>query len=72
MCTHIGQPFTKAGQWDRLVISCPSFPLTYWDKFIKKKVLEKFSGSYDKDKVSDLLGLGELEISRVIMNWLIV
>ena len=46
-----------AGQWDRLVISCPSFPLTYWDKFIKKKVLEKFGGQYDKEKVSGLLGL---------------
>jgi len=27
-----------AGQWDRLVISCPSFPSNYWDKFVKKKV----------------------------------
>jgi len=45
------------GQWDRLVISCPSFPLTYWDKFIKKKVVEKFGTQFDKDKVSNLLGL---------------
>ena len=29
------------GQWDRLVISCPSFPSKYWDKFIKKKVCDK-------------------------------
>ena len=32
-----------AGQWDRLVISCPSFPSNYWDKFVKKKVT-LFSG----------------------------
>ena len=30
-----------SGQWDRLVISCPSFPSKYWDKFVKKKVCFK-------------------------------
>ena len=31
-----------AGQWDRLAISCPSFPSNYWDKFVKKKVENDF------------------------------
>ena len=26
------------GHWDKLVLSTPSFPDMYWDKFVKKKV----------------------------------
>lgn len=43
--------------WDRLVISCPHFPMCYWDKFVKKKVLEKYGGQFERDTVSELLGL---------------
>lgn len=28
--------------WDKLVLSTQSFPESYWDKFIKKKVLFSF------------------------------
>ncbi|XP_077975839.1 ryanodine receptor 2-like isoform X3 [Styela clava] len=45
------------GQWDRLVISCPSFPSNYWDKFVKKKVVDKYGGQCGPDKVRDLLGM---------------
>ena len=39
-------------EWDRLVLSTQSFPDSYWDKFIKKKVfymflLVKVSKKYD-------------------------
>jgi hypothetical protein len=43
--------------WDRLAISCPSFPCCYWDKFVKKKVLEKYGGQFERESVSELLGV---------------
>ena len=32
--------------WDRMVISAKSFPCLYWDKFIKKRVRQKFSDQF--------------------------
>ncbi|XP_057661319.1 ryanodine receptor isoform X14 [Diorhabda carinulata] len=43
--------------WDKLVISAKSFPVNYWDKFIKKKVRQKYSETYDFDSISSLLGM---------------
>lgn len=43
--------------WDKLVISAKSFPVNYWDKFVKKKVRQKYSESYDFDMISNLLGM---------------
>ncbi|KAK4873043.1 hypothetical protein RN001_015072 [Aquatica leii] len=43
--------------WDKLVISAKSFPVNYWDKFVKKKVRQKYSESYDFDSISNLLGM---------------
>ncbi|XP_066971317.1 ryanodine receptor isoform X19 [Macrobrachium rosenbergii] len=43
--------------WDKLVISAKSFPNNYWDKFVKKKVREKYSETYDFDAISNLLGM---------------
>lgn len=43
--------------WDKLVISAKSFPVNYWDKFVKKKVRQKFSETYDFDSISNLLGM---------------
>ncbi|CAG9853862.1 unnamed protein product [Phyllotreta striolata] len=43
--------------WDKLVISTKSFPDSYWDKFIKKKVRQKYSETYDFDSISSLLGM---------------
>lgn len=34
-----------------------SFPNNYWDKFVKKKVREKYSETYDFDAISNLLGM---------------
>ena len=30
------------GHWDKLAISTKSFPDKYWDKFVKKKVTNRF------------------------------
>lgn len=43
--------------WDKLVISAKSFPVNYWDKFVKKKVRQKFSETYEFDSISNLLGM---------------
>ncbi|XP_076069948.1 ryanodine receptor isoform X2 [Oratosquilla oratoria] len=43
--------------WDKLVISAKSFPTNYWDKFVKKKVRQKYSETYDFDAISNLLGM---------------
>uniref|UniRef100_X1Z8I7 Ryanodine receptor n=1 Tax=Capitella teleta TaxID=283909 RepID=X1Z8I7_CAPTE len=45
------------GHWDKLVISTRSFPYKYWDKFVKKKVRNKYSEQYDYDQISTLLGM---------------
>lgn len=44
-------------RWDKLVISAKSFPVNYWDKFVKKKVRQKYSETYDFDSISNLLGM---------------
>lgn len=44
-------------RWDKLVISAKSFPGNYWDKFVKKKVRQKYSETYDFDSISNLLGM---------------
>uniref|UniRef100_A0A8D2LE34 Ryanodine receptor 1 n=1 Tax=Varanus komodoensis TaxID=61221 RepID=A0A8D2LE34_VARKO len=53
------------GQWDRLVLNAPSFPSNYWDKFIKRKVLDKYGDIYGRERIAELLGmdLSSLEIS---------
>lgn len=43
--------------WDKLVISAKSFPVNYWDKFVKKKVRQKYSDTYDFESISNLLGM---------------
>uniref|UniRef100_A0A183SSJ8 EF-hand domain-containing protein n=1 Tax=Schistocephalus solidus TaxID=70667 RepID=A0A183SSJ8_SCHSO len=43
--------------WDKLVLSTPSFPHMYWDKFVKKKVLKKFKEQYDHQQIINLLGM---------------
>lgn len=43
--------------WDKLVISAKSFPVNYWDKFVKKKVRQKYSETYDFDSISNMLGM---------------
>uniref|UniRef100_A0A8D8DFM9 Ryanodine receptor n=1 Tax=Culex pipiens TaxID=7175 RepID=A0A8D8DFM9_CULPI len=43
--------------WDKLDISAKTFPVNYWDKFVKKKVRAKYSETYDFDSISNLLGM---------------
>ncbi|ELK05119.1 Ryanodine receptor 2 [Pteropus alecto] len=45
------------GQWDRLVINTQSFPNNYWDKFVKRKVMDKYGDFYGRDRISELLGM---------------
>ncbi|XP_072481377.1 ryanodine receptor 3 isoform X6 [Notamacropus eugenii] len=45
------------GQWDRLVINTPSFPSNYWDKFVKRKVINKYGDLYGAERIAELLGL---------------
>lgn len=45
------------GYWDQMVISTRSFPANYWDKFVKKRVREKYAEQYDYDELSKLLGM---------------
>lgn len=50
--------------WDKLVISSKSFPVNYWDKFVKKKVRQKYCETYDFDHISNLLGMEKTSFSQ--------
>ncbi|KAM9808663.1 ryanodine receptor 2 isoform 4-T4 [Syngnathus typhle] len=47
------------GQWDRLLINTVSFPSNYWDKFVKRKVMDKYGDFYGRETISELLGLDQ-------------
>jgi ryanodine receptor 2 len=49
--------------WDKLVISAKCFPVNYWDKFVKKKVRQRYSETYDFDSISNLLGMEKTSFS---------
>ncbi|XP_046719892.1 ryanodine receptor 1-like isoform X1 [Silurus meridionalis] len=55
------------GQWDRLVLNTPTFPNNYWDKFVKRKVLEKYGDIYGRERIAELLGmdLASLDVSAM-------
>ncbi len=42
---------------DRVVISSPSFPQKYWDKFVRKKARAKFADAADETTLDALLGM---------------
>lgn len=46
------------------MISAKSFPVNYWDKFVKKKVRQKYSETYDFDAISNLLGMEKSSLSQ--------
>lgn len=50
--------------WDKMVISAKTFPVNYWDKFVKKKVRQKYSEAYDFDYISNLLGMEKTSFSQ--------
>jgi ryanodine receptor 2 len=43
--------------WDKLVLSTPTYPEMYWDKFIKKKVKNKYQEQFDIEQLCKLLGI---------------
>lgn len=43
--------------WDKLVLNTKSFPDSYWDKFVKKKVRARYSEQFDYEAISNLLGM---------------
>jgi len=59
-------------EWHKLVISSKSFPDCYWDKFVKKKVRNKYSDQFDYDELSRFLGMekndtpGKFEIVKPV------
>ncbi|CAM4882414.1 unnamed protein product [Rotaria socialis] len=59
-------------EWHKLVISSKSFPDSYWDKFVKKKVRNKYSDQFDYDELTRFLGMekndasGKFEIVKPI------
>uniref|UniRef100_A0A3Q2Z7H8 Ryanodine receptor 1 n=1 Tax=Hippocampus comes TaxID=109280 RepID=A0A3Q2Z7H8_HIPCM len=52
------------GQWDRLVLNTPN---NYWDKFVKRKVLDKYGDIYGRERIAELLGmdLASLDVSAM-------
>ncbi|RUS74273.1 hypothetical protein EGW08_017975, partial [Elysia chlorotica] len=48
-------------QWDKLVLSTQSFPESYWDKFVKKKVRARYAEQYDFEAISSLLGMEQAD-----------
>ncbi|GFO35387.1 ryanodine receptor [Plakobranchus ocellatus] len=48
-------------QWDKLVLSTQSFPESYWDKFVKKKVRTRYAEQYDYEAISSLLGMEQID-----------
>ncbi|KAL7671399.1 hypothetical protein ACOME3_006297 [Neoechinorhynchus agilis] len=51
------------GKWDKIVLRSPSFPTCFWNKFVKKKVRNKYSDQLDYDDLSKMLGLKDSESS---------
>ncbi|BFZ07812.1 hypothetical protein BsWGS_10847 [Bradybaena similaris] len=47
--------------WDKLVLSTQSYPESYWDKFVKKKVRTRYAEQYDYDAIGTLLGMDQGE-----------
>ncbi|KJH53393.1 EF hand [Dictyocaulus viviparus] len=41
---------------DRIVISSKSFPMMYWDKFVRRKTRQKFKDQVDEETLSSILG----------------
>lgn len=41
---------------DRIVISSKSFPMMYWDKFVRRKTKEKFKDQVDEETLTSILG----------------
>ncbi|XP_071161899.1 ryanodine receptor-like [Mytilus edulis] len=51
--------------WDKLVLSTQSFPESYWDKFVKKKVRARYAEQYDYEAISNLLGMDKSDSIKI-------
>merc|ERR1712088_610157 len=49
--------------WDKLVISAKSFPALYWDKFVKKRVRQKYGDQFEFEALSNTLGMAKSAIA---------
>ena len=58
--------------WDKLVISAKSFPALYWDKFVKKRVRQKFSDQFEFDALSNTLGMEKSAIQGLVTQYMSV
>jgi len=45
-------------------IFCRSFPALYWDKFVKKRVRQKYSEQFDFDAISNILGMEKSAVQQ--------
>ena len=52
------------GYWDKLVISAKSFPALYWDKFVKKRVRQKYAEQFEFDAISNILGMEKSALAQ--------
>ncbi len=50
--------------YECLVFSVRSFPALYWDKFVKKRVRQKFSEQFEFDAISNILGMEKSAIQQ--------
>uniref|UniRef100_A0A8R1HP75 Ryanodine receptor n=2 Tax=Caenorhabditis japonica TaxID=281687 RepID=A0A8R1HP75_CAEJA len=41
---------------DRIVVSAKSFPMMYWDKFVRRKTRSKFKDQVDEETLTSILG----------------
>lgn len=49
---------TTIGRYlDRIVISSKSFPMKYWDKFVRRKTKQKYREQVDEETLDALLGV---------------
>ena len=58
---------TKIARYNKFcfqVISARSFPALYWDKFVKKRVRQKFSEQFEFDAISNIRGLEKSAIQQ--------
>lgn len=52
------------GHWDKLIISAKSFPVLYWDKFVKKRVRQKYAEQFEFDAISNILGMEKSALAK--------
>ena len=44
-------------KWDGVVVSSRSFPVNFWDKFVKKRAKSKYTESVGEEEIDVILGM---------------